>query len=741
MKKTFYRAVLLLSFYNHIAFAQEPVETHYEDYFPVTMRYWFDKDYSAATELPYASGTTAIDVNTLPAGFHILHYQVIDNHGATSPVRFSTFFIPERSNETLYEDYTPTIMRYWFDKDYANATELPYASGTKAIDINTLPAGFHTLHYQVIDNHGDTSPVRFSTFFIPERSIETIYKDYIPVTMRYWFDNDYTTMQTAAWAGGVQTLDLSMLSEGIHTMCYQLETVDGEVSPVHTTTIDRWVYDIYVSKTEEYTDNTVSTIPLFAQKPDLKLHFLPDDLSVRGHLTVNEDVTLSLGKFVQTGNLGSQNNNRYTRAGVDYYHPTTLVNNGFMRADSVVLKQSIYRDRWHFITLPFNVNVSDIDVSEDTYWALRSYNGEARAAGLMNNTWTNLRKGDKMEAGQGYILQLTKEGTEKNSWLTFKAVNDTRKNDIFTARDVTRALEEHQAEFAHNRSWNLTGNPYPSFYDTRYIGIDGTIVVWNGNGYSAYSLADDNYVLMPFEAFFIQKPLNAETITFSREGRQHTHEAIGRPASRRNSNPERRILNFTLTDGEQTDNSRVVINKQASMGYEQEKDAPKFMETRPQSVQLFSIESGVQYAINERPLDNGLVTFSVFVPKEGEYRFHLDGDDAHVSVFDTQTNTVWAMTEGDYVFTVAAGWHDARLIVSLNGDATAVQLVKAYDDGEMQVANGRLSFHFAKAKSIKVFGIDGRMLFNDITANANINLNSGVYLIDLNGNTTKIMIK
>ena len=717
--------------------AQETLERITTPYSIVGCRYWFDNSIDN-TQTSYTSGKQSINVSQLNEGFHTLHYQIMDNNGSVSPARTVSFFRLQSAGEK-FKDYTIQTVRYWFDKDYT-PKEVAYVSGTSTIDVSTLAEGFHTLHYQVIDNKGEASPSRTVPFFRLQSKDEA-FKDYTVQTVRYWFDEDTTNTRTEVFESGVKTLNLSHLSEGLHTMYYQVMADNGEVSPAKVSTIDRWVYDIYVSKTEEYTDNTVSTIPLFAQKPDLKLHFLPDDLSVRGHLTVNEDVTLSLGKFVQTGNLGSQNNNRYTRAGVDYYHPTTLVNNGFMRADSVVLKQSIYRDRWHFITLPFNVNVSDIDVSEETYWALRSYNGEARAAGLMNNTWTNLRKGDKMEAGQGYILQLTKEGTEKNSWLTFKAVNDTRKNDIFTARDVTRALEEHQAEFAHNRSWNLTGNPYPSFYDTRYIGIDGTIVVWNGNGYSAYSLADDNYVLMPFEAFFIQKPLNAETITFSREGRQHTHEAIGRPASRRNSNPERRILNFTLTDGEQTDNSRVVINKQASMGYEQEKDAPKFMETRPQSVQLFSIESGVQYAINERPLDNGLVTFSVFVPKEGEYRFHLDGDDAHVSVFDTQTNTVWAMTEGDYVFRVAEGLHNARLIVSLNGDATAVQQVKAYDDGEIQVANGRLSFHFAKAKSIKVFNIDGRMLYSDVTANAKINLNSGVYVIDMNGNTTKIMIK
>ena len=842
MVKTIFRTAFVLSFCCQLAIAQEPIETIYEDYAPVTMRYWFDKDYANATELPYANGTTAIDINALTSGFHTLHYQVVDNHGATSPVRFSTFFIPERSIEILYEDYTPQTMRYWFDKDYTAATELRYANGTTAIDINALPAGFHTLHYQVIDNHGATSPVRFSTFFIPERSIETIYEDYTPQTMRYWFDKNYTeatelpyssgiiaidvtalaegvhtlhyqvtdnhgatspvrfstflipqrvkeelngdyavqtirywfdnddaTMHTEAWAGGAQALDLSYLSEGVHTMCYQLETIDGKVSPVCTTTIDRWLYDIYVSKTEEYTDSMVSCSPLFATRPDLKLHYLTSDVNVRGHLTVDEGTTLSLGKYVQTANWGTQhNNNMYAKTGEDYYHPTTLLNEGFVRADSVMVKQSFYRDRWHFLSMPFNANVGDIGVPDGTYYALRAYDGEARALGEMTDTWTNLRKGDQMEAGRGYIVQLTRESSDKTAELTFKALNDPQKNNIFTTQDVITPLEEHQAEFAHNRSWNLVGNPYPSFYDSRYMNQDGTIIVWNGNGYSAYSLTDDSYILMPFEAFFIQKPLNVEALTFSKGGRQHTDNVGAGPfpsearlpvafvparqLARRSSATSRHILNFTLTDaGEDAcapiELSRLVINEQAAMGYEQDKDAPKFMEVRPQTAQLWSVESGVQYAINERPMGDGLITFSVYAPADGDYRFALVSTLGSVpyyeaaTVLDTETGDVWPLSDGGYIFTAHEGMNAARLVVSLKGMTTAISQVTATDDGEIQVADNTLSLHFLKTKDIKVFGLDGRQLYSNHTSNAEITLRSGIYVLDINGRTTKIMVK
>jgi len=249
---------------------------------------------------------------------------------------------------------------------------------------------------------------------------------------------------------------------------------------------------------------------------------------------------------------------------------------------------------------------------------------------------------------------------------------------------------------------------------------------------------------MPFEAFFIQKPLNADAITFAKEGRQHTDEMQPRAASPRRvsrAGQNRRVLNFILADDTDTDRSRVVINEQASMNYETGKDAPKFMEPRPQKPQLFSVESGVQYAINERPMNDGQVVFSIFAPTDGEYRLSVDGDASNMVVVDAENGNIWALADGDYVFTATEGMHQARLIVSLTGEVTAIAQVSAYDDGEVKVNDGQLSMNFMREKHIKVFSLDGRMIFNDTTSHANVKIWRGVYLIDIDGKTTKIMVK
>ena len=722
-------------------FRLHSTDEQFKDYTVQRVRYWFDKD-QTTHDVAYVSGTSSIDVSALEEGFHTLHYQVTSDNGAASPTRTVTFFRLHPTDEQ-FKDYTVQRVRYWFDKDQTTH-DVAYVSGTSSIDVSALEEGFHTLHYQVINSKGEVSPSRTTSFFRMHPT-EVAFKDYTVKTVQYWFDNDISTVWTEAYDAAATTLNLSHLPEGKHTLCYQVKADDGQVSPVYSVSIDRWLYDIYVSKAEEYDEAVVDGDQLFAMRPDLKLHFLPTDVNVRGHLTVDDGTALSLGKFVQTANWGSKNDgSKYIKTGTEYYHPTTLVNDGQMRADSILVKQSLYRDRWHFLSLPFNANVSDIGVPAGTYYALRAYDGEARALGEMTETWQNLRSGDKMEAGRGYIVQLTRENNDKTAELTFRSVNDPQKNNIFTSQDVITTLEEHQAEFAHNRSWNLVGNPYPSFYDSRCIGHDGTIIVWNGNGYTAYSLTDDSYILMPFEAFFIQKPLNADALTFGKEGRQHIHEVQPREESARrvaNAQQNRRVLNFVLADGDDADRSRVVINGHASMGYETEKDAPKFMETKPQMPQLMSVESGVQYAINERPMGDGQIVFSLFAPADGEYRFSVEGDAGNMVVMDAETGAVWAMADGDYVFAATKGMHQARLVVSLTGEATAIAQVNAYGDGEIKVAGGQLSFSFMRDKHIKVFSLDGRTIFNDAVSHADVKVSHGVYLVEIDGMTTKIMVK
>ena len=59
------------------------------------------------------------------------------------------------------------------------------------------------------------------------------------------------------------------------------------------------------------------------------------------------------------------------------------------------------------------------------------------------------------------------------------------------------------------------GNPFPSFFNIHYIEYNAPIVVWNGDGYIALSVKDDDYALRPLEAFFTQKRMRKSDLLFS----------------------------------------------------------------------------------------------------------------------------------------------------------------------------------------------------------------------------------
>lgn len=178
------------------------------------------------------------------------------------------------------------------------------------------------------------------------------------------------------------------------------------------------------------------------------------------------------------------------------------------------------------------------------------------------------------------------------------------------------------------------------------------------------------------------------------------------------------------------------------MTYETSRDAAKFMEPSPQVAQLYSIQGGVKYAINERPTDNGLATLSVFIPEEGNYTLRLKDDDVReLLLFDAERNESHVLNSDGYTFFAKRGTHEARFLVSFKGELTDVSQVTATADGEIKVATGTLSFDFIKPKQVRIFSADGRLVFHQTTASGRIALSSGVYIIDADGKATKIVVK
>lgn len=444
-----------------------------------------------------------------------------------------------------------------------------------------------------------------------------------------------------------------------------------------------------------------------------------------GALDYNGTSTLSMHYYSQYHYMGrSSSNNPYSYDA----HFTSLIPNGTMRSDNVQTTLRVYdTGTWYFISLPYDVKVSDITYTDGAQFAIRRYSGSNRAM-QTGSTWVNLTADDTMNAYEGYILRCNKQ----NADFTFPAINNTNKNKVFEKESVVMPLVEYLSEFEHNRSWNLIGNPYPCYYDIRRMDFTAPITVWNrySQRYDAYSPVDDSYILHPAQSFFVQRPVDQATITFDKAGRQKNATVQNLQANARKraaTNSNRKIFNVLMSNGTIEDHTRFVVNNKATLSYELDKDAAKFIANENTAILVYTIEDGVKYAINERPMADGVVSLGFYANEDGNYSILLNTkEDDNIILIDHETNIETKLSE-EYHFTAKAGYNNNRFTLLFDG-ATGI--------GEINVENGAVSAN----SPYTVYTIDGRLVGN-YDAGITANLSKGIYIIDSKDVKRKIVVK
>lgn len=444
-----------------------------------------------------------------------------------------------------------------------------------------------------------------------------------------------------------------------------------------------------------------------------------------GALDYNGKSTLSMHNYKQNHYMGWNN---YKEPYYSDTHFTSLVSNGTMRSDNVQTTLRIYdTNTWYFISLPYDVRVSDITYTDGAQFAIRKYSGSNRAL-QTGSTWIDLTADDTMNAYEGYILRCNKQDAD----FTFPAINNTNKNKVFEKESVVMPLGEYLSEFKHNRSWNLIGNPYPCYYDTRRMDFTAPITVWNGyyRRYDAYSPVDDSYILHPAQAFFVQRPVDQASITFDKAGRQKdaTVQTIQTNAKRRAVNySHRKIFNILMSNGTVEDHTRLVVNNNASVAYELDKDASKFIADDNAAMLVYTVENGVKYAINERPMADGVVSLGFYANEDGNYSLSLNTkEEDNIILIDHETKTETALS-GEYHFTAKTGYNDSRFTIMF-GEATGINTIN--------VDNGTISANSPYA----VYTIDGRLV-GSYNAGSTVNLPKGIYVISSKDVKRKIVVK
>ncbi|MBO4906141.1 MAG: hypothetical protein J5486_03765, partial [Bacteroidaceae bacterium] len=129
-----------------------------------------------------------------------------------------------------------STLQYWFDENTANMEIVNALSGIYSLDVSALDEGIHTLHYQVVGTNGNNYGIS-SSVFIKLASITikpTIGEVHVADKLKYWFDQNISDAVLTNVENDIKTIDVSALSNGMHSLHYQVVYEDNNVGPVAT---------------------------------------------------------------------------------------------------------------------------------------------------------------------------------------------------------------------------------------------------------------------------------------------------------------------------------------------------------------------------------------------------------------------------------------------------------------------------------------------------------------------------
>ena len=494
---------------------------------------------------------------------------------------------------------------------------------------------------------------------------------------------------------------------------------DTDMKYLYDTQWSQFLYRVRMDKSFTY-DDFYAENDIIIGKDDNALTGTPNaDLTPGSGLVVEEGDTIqNLGTVVLKGEAGDW---------------ASLIAGCNLNVDTLVLQLNVEGKKWHFFGFPFQLKIADI-VSNSKF-VIYEYDAAIRAE-RDTTGWKKLPAEQKyLMPGTGYIFNF-----EVDAEFSIKV----------SAPDFCKLLGivdllVHPSTNPVNQSWNYVSNPYLAYYDIRDLDYTGPITFWDvvEGTYRTMRSGDDEYYLSPYEAFFLQNADNtAATITFDRdksmtkkqkEEKQNQRHA---PAKKAAAPATRALINLTISNGEHSDDTRVVINDAATANYDLGTDAAKFLSTE-RVPQIFSFDQARNsYAINERPMGEGTIDLGVTIPAGGLYTISCARMDTAFLLLDREENLVHDLQLGEYQFNSGAGSFDSRFALVRQYTPTDVENV----ENNATIETTKEGLYINGDTHVQIYSVAG-VIVAEGQLNGFVPLAAGVYLVNANGTTTKHVIQ
>ena len=413
------------------------------------------------------------------------------------------------------------------------------------------------------------------------------------------------------------------------------------------------------------------------------------------------------------------------------------------------------QNRWYWIVLPYNVNVSEIKTSTDGGWndlVFTEYNAQRRAEG--KNGWINWKTEytnegkdvpTQLQANKGYVIGPKNDPFDQDGdfVVTFPSVSTT--NTVAGEIDLTAT---NTGGTTIDDNWNIIGT---GLYHEGSLSnnINYVAIPDNAGDYNYYYISspiDDLKQLTsfaPFEAFFVQYGG-----TYSATANVATTSAELAPVARAKAQEQEQIYLINMNEA----HTVVILNAEGSEGYTAGED---FLEMNIGSriEMIYSFDAEDALAFNHRATEAQSIALGGYVAVAGEQTISLDaynGNAEAVTLIDNVTDTTTDLLAEDYTFNAEVGSLDGRFtIVFAAQKAGSDTTVDCYNSIANQVIAYGTADHctvsgLTAGKAIVVYNTMGQLVFATTADSETITLPSltaGNYLILHNGTTNKVTLR
>lgn len=418
-------------------------------------------------------------------------------------------------------------------------------------------------------------------------------------------------------------------------------------------------------------------------------------------------------------------------------------------------------NRWYWIVLPYNVNVSEIETSTNGGWndlVFTEYDAQRRAEG--KNGWINWKteytdKGDsvptQLQANKGYVIGPKNEPYKQDGdfVVTFPSVSTTNTVTDTAKLTTTEAIGSNEKD----NNWHIIGTGL--YHNASLEGINYVALPAVVNGKDSYEYKYitsrkepfftnqiDTNSFAPFEAFFVQYGG-----TYSATATDAQSAALA-PVARAKAQEQEQIYLINMNEA----HTVVILNAEGSEGYTAGED---FLEMNVGSriEMIYSFDAEDALAFNHRATEAQSIALGGYVAVAGEQTISLDaynGNAEAVTLIDNVTGTTTDLLAEDYTFTAEVGSLDGRFtIVFAAQKAGSDTTVDCYNSIANQVIAYGTADHctvsgLTAGEAIVVYNTMGQLVFATTADSETITLPSltaGNYLILHNGTTNKVTLR